>query len=374
MADKKMLKVLLISVRADYGGGPEHIYRLINELKDKIEFFVACPCDIPYCDRYKELLGKNRLIQIPHRSFRISSLINLFSFLKENKIDLIHSHGKGAGIYSRLLSAASGLKCIHTFHGIHIYNLNYFNRLFHILLEKFLSIFTGKFIAVSDSEAEEAINRGLCSNDKINVIYNGVHLPAKQTEFNPSAGGKLNVITITRFDHAKNNSLLLNIIEQIKTITDPGKFSFIFLGSGPEENKIKQQAEQKQLNGLIRFAGFTDNTSQFLDKAFCYISTSRREGLPLGVLEAMSFGVPVVASDVPGNNDIITHGKDGFLFDLKKPESAADFIIRLSNDPALWKSLSENARIKAADKFSLNTMAERTYLLYKSILNREEEV
>jgi len=97
MMDKTAIKVLIISSRADYGGGPEHIYKLISLLHEEVIFYVACPIDIPYWHRYSELLTVNNLFEIPHRKFSIKYLLALRTFTKNNKIDIIHSHGKGAG-------------------------------------------------------------------------------------------------------------------------------------------------------------------------------------------------------------------------------------------------------------------------------------
>ena len=100
-------KILLISVRADFGGGPEHIYRLVQKLKDEIEIYIACPNDYPYWNRYERLVNAERMIRIPHRKFKLYAVSSLIFFLHKHQIDLIHSHGKGAGIYGRTLRLIS---------------------------------------------------------------------------------------------------------------------------------------------------------------------------------------------------------------------------------------------------------------------------
>ncbi|MFH4347153.1 hypothetical protein WAJ13_22105, partial [Acinetobacter baumannii] len=72
-------------------------------MDSNIEYYVACPEEEPYWDRYTQLLGEGELIKIPHRKFKLKYYLEMLSFVKKNNIDIIHSHGKGAGIYSRLL-------------------------------------------------------------------------------------------------------------------------------------------------------------------------------------------------------------------------------------------------------------------------------
>jgi len=114
------IKILHISSRADFGGGPEHLFQLLKSAKNKMDVFAACPNDFPYYEKYRELLGKDKIIIIPHRKFSPSVFVKLISFITGNGINIVHSHGKGAGIYSRLLYLFTNIKVVHTFHGLHI--------------------------------------------------------------------------------------------------------------------------------------------------------------------------------------------------------------------------------------------------------------
>jgi hypothetical protein len=163
---EKTPTVLMLTARADFGGGPEHLYRLINLLHHKINIYTACPEDYPYWNLYSKVLGSDHLIKIPHRKFRIGALLDLLHCLKKNKINIIHSHGKGAGIYSRFLSLLTGISCIHTFHGIHIGHYGRFKRNLYLLIEKILSRFTKQYISVSKSEKQSVIESKYCSGTK----------------------------------------------------------------------------------------------------------------------------------------------------------------------------------------------------------------
>jgi glycosyltransferase involved in cell wall biosynthesis len=358
--------VLLITARADYGGGPEHIYRLIDKLEGLVNYFIAAPEDYPYWERFISALTRKKLFRIPHRKFSVSYLIKLVSFAKENKITLIHSHGKGAGIYGRLLSLITGIKCIHTFHGIHTGNYNSAQKFVYSGIERFLSLFTDHFISVSNSEAGTAADNKMAPRSRITVIPNGTYIPVKVSSFTQSSSAVYIISTITRFDFAKNTGLLIQIASEIRRRSEPGKFLFRIIGSGPEEIDFKNKMTAETLADMFEFTGFVPDASEFLMNSFCYISTSKWEGLPLGVLEAMSLGIPVVASDVTGNKDLVNHGFNGFLYGLSSPGEAADFILKLAEDQETYRLFSERSRAMIKESYSVDNMANKTLNLYNN--------
>ena len=140
-------KILMISVRADYGGGPEHVFQLVRNISTQFDVYVALPCDKPYWGKFSRLLGSDKLIKIPHRRFSITELFKMLLFIKDNDIKVIHSHGKGAGLYSRLLKliAPSSTKVIHSFHGVGIGEYSFLPRRLYIIYERLFSYLTNFF-------------------------------------------------------------------------------------------------------------------------------------------------------------------------------------------------------------------------------------
>ncbi len=94
------------------------------------------------------------------------------------------------------------------------------------------------------------------------------------------------------------------------------------------------------------------------------ISTSRWEGLPLALLEAMAHGVPVIATDVDGNRDAVATDVNGVLFKLSEPAGAAAALSRLADDPEYWRKLSAAGRRRAEQEFSAQGMVDATFALY----------
>ncbi|HKI77416.1 MAG TPA: glycosyltransferase [Ignavibacteriaceae bacterium] len=365
ISDKK--KILLITVRADHGGGPKHIFLLLKNLSKYFEFFMACPKDEPYFNIFAKIIGYDRIFEIPHRKFRISSFNKLKQLIREKDINIIHSHGKGGGIYGRFLSRSTGIQCIHTFHGIHIGEYNFVKKFLYLTLEKYLSHFTHKFISVSDSERDNVIALKITKDSKISLIPNGVEITDRKLNADILSKDRLIITTITRFDFAKNSELIIPIFNQVKLMGMLNKFELQIIGEGPSLIEVRNLAEENGLSGNLKFVGNINSPAEYLFNSFCYISTSRWEGLPLGVLEAMSIGLPVIATNVIGNYDLVEHLTNGFLFNIDRPEEAARYIIQLANNTKTWTKFSENARHKIMTNYPDRKMAKKTMELYLSL-------
>jgi len=357
------MRVLIISVRADFGGGPEHIYQLIKNSK-KIEFFIACPNDKPYYKRFKKELTDKRMIEIPHRKFNFSTLIRLIRFIKKNRIQLIHSHGKGAGIYSRPLALLTNKPCIHTFHGLHIEYYNPISKFLYINLERSLSLFTKKIIAVSSGEKNLLLKNRIASAKKINLIENGIEIPDNiDNEYKEQKNIK--IITANRFNYQKNADLILKIAIELKKISENYKFKIEVLGTGEDFEKINETVKNQNLTDIISLLGAKNNPRDYYKNALCFLSTSRWEGMPLAPLEAMSEGIPVIATNVVGNKDIIIDKRTGLLFDLNLPKQGAELIKKLVSSLELRNTISKNGYEHVKNKYNVKTMVENTVGLYR---------
>ena len=360
------MNVLLISVRADHGGGPGHIARLMEAAPDDVRFTVACPREQPYWERYAGLAGAGNLIEIPHRAFRLPVLLRLAAAVRQRNIDVVHSHGKGAGIYSRPLRLLTGRQVVHTFHGLHVGAYRSAGRAAYLTLERLLAVPTSCSIAVSPGEASQLREAGLGA--RLRLIPNGVRIPPHSAQSAP--GPPYRVVMMTRYDYQKNAELVISIAEALREQAALESFRFELLGTGPGAADLAGAVRSRGLDPYLRLFGAVDDSSRYLCGAHACLSTSRWEGLPLAVLEAMAHGVPVVATDVVGNRDAVTHGRTGFLYDQGNPRAAAGALLRLAVDPDLWRRISAAARSVATQRYSAERMSAETVACYEALLKQ----
>ena len=357
------MKILFITLRADYGGGPKHIDLLINNLSSEMEIFIACPQDKPYYDLWSKSEKVKDIFILPYRKFSVKKLLGLNKFIKDNDIKIIHSHGKGAGIYSRMLKILNPrLKIVHTLHGVHIGEYGLLKKSAYIFLERFLTLFTDKFINVSNSENSVCLKLKLFKKSKSEVVYNGIKALLKDdnAKIKFDLSGKKVVTTISRFDYAKNMSLAYEIAKNFK---DNSSIVFLWLGDGDDRTKFESMAQKDGAN--IIFTGFTDEIPAYLSATDIYLSTSRWEGLPYALIEAQSLGIPIVATNVVGNNEVVENGKSGFLFE--DAQQACQDIEILLNDEKIYGKMQAEALLNFKDKFDIGVTIRKMEKIYEQI-------
>ncbi|HEX3074273.1 MAG TPA: glycosyltransferase [Ignavibacteriales bacterium] len=367
------MRVLLITARADFGGGPRHVDDLINNLLPEYELYLASPGGVPYYNKWKSNVRVKEIYEIPFRAFSVKSLSGLIRFAKRNKIDIIHSHGRGAGVYSRLLKIfLPETRVVHTMHGFHFDDYPAVKKAALITIEKILALFTDKVIAVSNGEKKSVEKYGIYDKKKIAVIYNGIEEwenAISASELRKKLGlpaGNYIVLSAARFGVIKNITMILEIAARLRERED---ITFVIIGDGEEFSAMQKLRNSRNLQN-VSLPGFKENVLEYMKASDVYLSTSIREGMPISLIEACMLGVPVIASDVTGNNEIVDDGINGFLFKLDDVETPVNKILKLSADKEEARRLSANAVEIYRQKFAIKKMIKKVEEIYA--LNNKE--
>lgn len=344
------LTVLMISARSDIGGGPAHMFALSEGL-DPRNVIVALPSDGEFYKRFLSRLGEAHVFEIPRQKFTLRDLFALKRICRDRGITLIHSHGKGAGVYSRMLGALVGVPVIHTLHGYHDARYGFVAKKIYAIWETVAALFTQKIICVSDSERKNFARKVYVDRERVITIQNGTPIFVEPA----NAIVPRKVVTVARFDYAKNLQEFLCVAQQLPN------YEFHIIGDGEERNEIEALITSNKIANVVLHGVSQTVTSDIAD-AEVYLSTSRWEGLPMAVLEAMSLGIPVVASDVVGNRDAVKVGGTGYLYPLGDIAACIQAIKQAT--------LLERAQIRKyhRDNFSSEKMIDRTFDVYKSVL------
>jgi len=364
----------MITGRADFGGGPEHVYQLARAIVRSAGgpvVHIACPREEPYWSRYQSLIGPDRILEIPHRRFTLGALARLVRFIRSREIEIVHAHGRAAGIFARPAALLAGVRCFYTPHGgTPVTGPGTF---FRAAVEYILSSITHGIIAVSGTEAETL--GSLCASRRsLKVIPNGVEIPPlPASPESRLTAGPLRIVHVTRFVFQKNPQLFLDVIGSLRNLGCLDLFEFLLLGDGPGRADFEAAVASRGLGQWVKVVGAVDNPSAYLGSAFCFVSTSRWEGLPLALLEAMARGVPVIATKVPGNTDAVIDHETGFLFDPSDPRAAARRLVQLARHPVLWKQMVRASRQRAEEQFSVQAMAHSTLRLYAGAIGVRHE-
>ena len=354
MKQSVSFNVLEISARSDVGGGPAHMYALAAGLNKKVTLSAALPSDGHFYRQFQALLGDARVFEIPRQKFTVSAFFKLCIFCKKQHIDLIHSHGKGAGVYSRLLGLVLGVPVVHTLHGYHDGRYsNLFKRIYAVW-ETAAAFITKKIVCVSNSEAELFKNKVNVPDEKLTVIPNGTQVVTTEA-VKPVA--KM-VVTVARFDYQKNLLEFLDVARKM-----PG-YDFFIIGDGADRPLLEAKIAEQHIHN-VTLSGLSHQVMKDISDAEVYLTTARWEGMPLSVLEAMSLGIPVVATDVVGNRDAVKVGVTGYLYPLGDLSACVRAIEEAT--------LLDRSQVKRfhQEYFSSDRMIARTFEVYEDVLQEK---
>lgn len=361
------LRVLLITARADHGGGPRHILDLLRAFSNSsFEFYIASPEQEPYAAQFHTFTKK--FFEIPPRSFSISAFFRLLRAVRRSRVDVIHSHGRGAGIFSRLLGFMTGVPVLHTFHGIHR-DPSLQGRL-KLLIDRLLSYFPFTPIYVSESESREAVSFGSVRPQVVGfVIENAVDTSRFTARKRPALSGEAtqrsgtpdlavaqNVLRFGAFlrdDPVKGPDLFLTLAGDLR---DEGQWSCAGI-SRSELSRYGKIPETLELKGRLA------EPAPWLQSLDVFVSPARNEGLPLGVLEAMAAGCLCILSDIPAHR---TFEGAALFFNPEDPITFLTALSRAKNDPTLCASLLTKSRDLIDTRYSLKTFTEKLERAYET--------
>jgi glycosyltransferase involved in cell wall biosynthesis len=373
MTTNKRIKVIHLLEWFELGGGLE---RMAGEIALGLQ---AQNCEVEiWCiarggGLVKEYQNRGvtvRILNIPtyHNPLNILKLARLF---KEHKPDIIHAHIYFAATIGRLAGLLSGVPVMIN----HVHSTYRHYSIANLWMEKILSKSTNKIICVSDSVKRYLIDSQKCPEDKLIVIHNGV--PKKdilmdKNKFRESLGLTADDMVITSvaslFEN-KGHKILLQAIHALKNKYE--RIKCLIVGAGPLEEDLKKQSKALGLENTVIFLGVRDDVPNILTASDIFTLTSiDREGHPVSILEAMAYGTVVVASQIGGVGEIITHNENGLLVAPANVDLLAGALGGLISDMGLRTRLKESADKSYREKFDIKFMVDKLNRLYHECLEK----
>lgn len=312
----------------------------------------------------------------PLAKTNLSAYKELVAFIKQENIDYIHCNTPTGGILGRL----AGKKCkvkkvIYQAHGFHFYKgAPKKNWLIYYPVEKWLARYTDALITINSEDFELAKAKfRLRKNGKIYYVP-GVGIDTSQYNLSEKSReakrlelelSKNDVALISMGDliERKNYS---TAIRSIAEANDP-KLQYFICGKGPEEEKLKALAESLGVIKQIHFLGFRSDIKELLAAADIFLFTTKQEGLPRSMMEAMASGLPCIASKIRGNTDLITDNEGGFLCEPSNSSGFAEAIDLLCNNKSLCNEMGRFNKAKIKD-FDISVSEKAMRNIYAEVL------
>jgi glycosyltransferase involved in cell wall biosynthesis len=301
--------------------------------------------------------------------------LRLFLLLARNRYDIVHTHLIGANVLAAPLAALYRVPVRFTHDQTHDDVRGY--SFVHRWLDTLANRLNHHVIAVSSSIRTFLCRQENVSADKISVIYNSVDLLRFSPKSDPGAKQEarhkwglpaeaLIVGGVGRLHYQKNFPLFLQVAAEVCARLPQALF--VIAGEGPERAALEEMSRRLGLASRVRFLGFVKEMPELYQALDLLVLTSHFEGTPLTVLEAMAMGVPVVASQVDGVEEVLENGRDGILVPPGNKDLFVKEICRVLQGRSLRQRLSQAGQEKARRQFSAEAMVRQVESLYLKYL------
>ena len=378
------MRVLHI-VEATIAGVRTHVQALATGLADHgIQSEVACPLRRQNSfgdEQFVEYLTNAGIVIQPVAMQRsidaradAAALRRLIVILRSTSYDLVHLHSSKAGFLGRLAVRASGSRAavVYSPHGLAFLGAGSAARnRFFLQLERLAGQLCDRIVAVSPSERDLIVERGLAPAERVVCIPNGVAVPevpvasraAVRAELGIPASAPL-IGTAARLAPQKNPGLFVAAAAFV--LQQQPAAHFVWCGGGELMAEARAQAESRGIAHACHFIGHRDDAAAIVAAYDVFWLTSRYEGLPLAPLEAMAQGVPVIATDVLGTRDLLRTGA-GLLAPADDAEALAAATARLLGLPERRAQLAEAGQRYFRQHGTADAMLDAVAKLYWSL-------
>ncbi|MCK4646185.1 MAG: glycosyltransferase family 4 protein [Candidatus Aminicenantes bacterium] len=305
------------------------------------------------------------------------AFFDIWKLIKKNKPLIVHTHSSKAGLLGRLAAKFAGIPIIvHTPHG-HVF-FGYFGPLktkIFIILEKLASRITDKIVALTNREKEDHLRLRIANDDKFIIIHSGIDLKKfKELSFNEKQNLKrdlgipeniLIIGTAGRLEPVKGPEFLIEAAKYI--ILKYPNTHFLFSGDGHLKQNLEERASELGIEKNIIFLNWRDDVAKIISIYDVFVLPSLNEGMGRVLVEAMALGKPIVASNIGGIPDLVSHGKNGFLVPPKDPRELANCIQILIEDEEKKAKMGKAGK-EIVENFTKEKMVEKIAELYKELM------
>lgn len=313
----------------------------------------------------------------------LAAFRRLIRLLRNEQPDLVHAHLRYASIWGAVASRVTGIPMLATLH-LMPEKARWWSRegVREALACRLLDRWSRGVIAVSRAVGEAYQRAGRIRGEKLRVVHNGVSRPGTAGDAaSPSPGNGLrqelgidpDAIVITTVSVLRPGKGVEVLIDSIPEVVDkvPEAF-FVVVGDGEERAGLERRAEQGGVSERVRFLGYRRDVPRILDESDVFVLATYQDAFPTVLLEAMTAGVPVVASAVGGTVEIVQPDRTGHLVAPGDVEALGQAIVELATQADERRWMGENARRRAEAEFSIEAWCRRLLQAYASALEPGE--
>lgn len=368
------MKILYIITKAELGGAQTHLLEVARYMhKAGHSVFVVAGTAGWLTDELAAIGIKHMVLPSLVREISpvkdVKTIKFLCSIVGKEQPDLIHCHSSKAGIVGRAVGLFKHVPVVFTAHGwAFTSGVSLPKRIFYAAVEHLMLGITKRVICVSEYDCNLAAKWFWHRYAKIVTVHNGI--ADKKCEIHAgNAAVCLRLVSVARFSHQKNNMDLLKAAEQVNSV-QANRLQLNMVGDGPLLAECQAYVSAHRLDDMVHFLGSRTDVGNILaqNDVFCLISNY--EGLPISIIEAMRAGLPVIASDVGGVNELVQDGVNGYLIPRGNVSELVKKLEYILQHKEIIKSMGMAGRKIYEKEYTADRMNQKILSLYDGILRR----
>ena len=372
MTESGKISIAYFSDSPYTGGAEKYIYHLASNIdRDRFERYVIINNRVGLKRLESWLAGSGiKVYSLDYEPpFSISNSWSLFRLLRKNPVDIFHinlpgSYDAGYGLAAPVARLAGIKRVVSTEH-LPMYPSFPKGRLLKGITTRSIE----RVIAVSKDNQRHLIDNHHISPEKIEVIYNGIPRVEIERNSNERESRSRFVVAVIGALHRRKGHF--TVFDAMKKL--PENIRLIIAGEGEMEKEYRAYVKENGLDDRTEFLGHRDDIGELLSKVDLLALPSTLEATPYVILEAMSAGIPVVASAVFGIPELVTDGETGFLVEAGDSGGFARSISRLFSDTELFRRVSREAKRDFEKRFTIERSVGQTESLYEKVMGIEDK-
>ncbi len=370
---KADIHVMQVLHTLEVGGAEKLAYDISNRFDESFSFSFFCLDALGYLSTLIEQEGGNVYCFGRKDGWDFHLIKEFAELLTEKKVDIVHAHQYTPYFYAVLASFFSKRhpKVVFTEHGRHQPDKVRWKR---VIFNKLFRPVTAAYTGVANFSKDSLATFEKIPADKIEVIYNGIDLSrfpddCDKAKLRKSLGfeeDKTLVGIIARLDPIKNHAVLIESISLLKEQFPD--IQLIIVGEGPMQKELQELVNELNLEDYVVFTGLRKDVPRILMALDLFVLPSTMEAMSVTLLEAMSASLPVVATDVGGNKEVVVPHVTGELVPPKDAEQLAGAIESIISAPQKAVQMGKAGRKRVEDFFTFEQMIDNYKTLYLKIL------
>lgn len=363
-------KVLHVVISMGIGGAERLVYDMVHHSAfQNNRPVICCMDDLGSLGEALKDEGFTLYCKGRKPGFEFGMIPWLKDIIEKECIDIVHAHQYSSLVYSTPAAFLAGMKkVVYTEHGRFFPDKKNWKR---VMINPVLSLGVKHLISISQATAKAMEQNDNFPREKIKIIHNGIKAPLKSANDFSAMKKTLDlpdqcqiIGTAARLNSIKNIQMMLRGLKII--LNEIPSVYLVIAGDGEERRFLEGLSKELKIDGNVRFIGMRSDLQDIYPLYEVFLLTSFSEGISVTLLEAMSYGVPAVVTNIGGNVEVVQDTQSGFWVSVDDDLLLAEKVVTILRDPELRKSLSENAKLRIEQNFNRDEMMKNYISCYAS--------